>query len=245
VPLAPLLLLVLLLAAGCGRGAETAGEDGARAAAPAPGEHGVADEGPGEVLLRFVRAARERDADATLALLSEETRASIAPEPDRFPDDAGARLEREFARLTGERVTLSRRLDDRLGVAAIAGRRPPREGAEPEEWAYAAALLREGGRWRVELGGLVVGGVSPGWLAEAEADTALRARAEAAAEVERMLAWVDGEPLAGTVTSDLRFTAQIEGRPPRPLAPGLHRAVVLAVAGDTAGAVAWPFVVPE
>ena len=225
--------------AGCGGG----GEEPARAAQPLPPSvYGRAEPEAGRALLRFVRAGRRGDQAAMWSLLSKDTRAGFGGTLARFRRDAGADYADQFELLSGARVLLARRLG-RFAVAAIAGMRPPDEGEKPEEYAFALALVREDGGWRVETGGLVLEGMKPGTLDETDRRPQLGARADAAGPVGRLVLWLDGRPFPIARTSELPFTAEIDGRPPRELMPGVHRAVVFANGGGTAAAVAWPFLV--
>jgi hypothetical protein len=179
---------------------------------------------------------------AMWSLLSRETRAGYGGTLRRFRSEPGADFADQFELLRDERVVLSRRIDG-FGVAAIAGLRPPDEGEEPEEYAYAAALVRERGRWRLELGGLAIELLKPGPLDETDGRPELGARVDAAGPVHRSLLWLDGRPFIASRTSELPFTAELEGTPGEALAPGVHRVIVFATGGGTAAAVAWPFLV--
>ena len=189
--------------------------------------------GPGEVVLRFVKAARAGDGARMAPLLSASTyetlgRGALRDIADDFGDFAGAR------------IVLSRRLDDGWAVGAVAGR--SEEDGDPA--AYAAALRLEDGAWRLELGGVVFGRLRPVPLDEADAQPELRAEAQAGGEIDDLLVWVDGRPVRG-FTRHWRFSAEIRGRLGERLAPGEHLVVVLATTAETAGALAWPFEVEE
>jgi hypothetical protein len=236
--------MLTLALAGC---SSERADEAARAdvnVAAGPPEAGTPAAGPGRVLLRFVEAARRGDADAMWGLLSRPTRASIGPTLAEFRLSTS----REFAEglgalAAGTRVILSRRLDDGWAVAAVAGVRTV-EG-DPEDFAYGAALRREGGALRLELAGAVVSGHVPDPLEEVPAGRPeVAATINAGGDVTKVLTWLDGRafPVARG-EDDLPFTATLRGRPRRPLAPGRHEVVVFAATDRTAVASAWSFTV--
>jgi hypothetical protein len=233
------LLALALLAAGCGSGDEPDVPD---AQALPPSAYGRPDPAAGRLLLRFVRAGRRRDMAAMWSLLSSETRASYGGTLKRFRGKPGSDIADDFELLRGEHVVLSRRVG-RFGVAALGGRRPPDEGEEPEDYAFAAAFVRERGGWRLDLGGLAIELLKPGPLDETDGRPEVAAQVDAAGRVHQALLWLDGRPFAAARTSELPFTAELEGRPPQTLRPGVHRVVVFATGGGAAAAVAWPFLV--
>jgi hypothetical protein len=235
------LALAVLAAAGAGCSVG-GGEDVAVAESGAHASIGRPDPGPGRVLLRFVRAGRRSDMSAMWALLSRDTRASLGGTLARFRREAGADFADDFELLEAERAVLSRTLG-RFAVAALAGLRPPDEGDDPDEYALAAALRRERAGWRLELGGVAISRAQPAPLDETNDRPVVGVRADAAARVERLLVWLDGQPFRAPLERELVFSAELEARPARPLAPGVHRVVVFAQGGGTAAAGAWPFIV--
>jgi hypothetical protein len=237
------LLLALALAGCSSEPAEEAAQADINVAAR-PLEAGMATSRPGRVLLRFVEAARRRDPDAMWGLLSRPTRASIGPTLAEFRSSTSEELTDGLGALAaGTRVILSRKLDDEWAVAAVAGMRTV--DGKPENFAYAAALRREGGALRLELAGAVVSGHEPGPLKEISGGRPeVAATISAGREVTRVLTWLDGRPLAAARgKDDLPFTATLRGRPRQPLAPGRHEVVVFAATDRTAVASAWSFTV--
>ena len=132
------LVVVALVAAGCARGGGDANEPAGDPVRPSAGKPSA---GPGRALLRFVRASRRGDAAATWSLLSRETRATMGPTLALYRRHRARDLAEDFEDVRAERVLLSRRLGSRLAVAAIAGTEVE-EGEDPEDYAYAAALVR-------------------------------------------------------------------------------------------------------
>lgn len=236
-------MAVLAGLTGCGGGgsAPVAAEP---ARAPVAVAATAADPAPGRVLSAFVRAAQRGDRAALWARLSAPTRAGLGGTVAGFRGDAGADLVSFLGRVRGRpRVVLSRRVGRRWAVAAIAGRRPAGGDGEDEDFAYAVALRRAGAAWRIELGGVIVGGVRPSPLDEVEPTPPLRADVAAGERPRVFLLWLDGRAVAARAEADTPFAARIRARPARPLRAGRHTGVAFAATRDAAGAVAWPFTV--
>jgi hypothetical protein len=195
---------------------------------------------PGEIVLRFVQAARRGDAKQMWALLSEPTRRSIGPGVASFARGTAPDLIMSFEDFRDGRILLSRRLDDVWAVGAIAGRDEPEDG-DPEPAAYAAALRREGATWRIELYGLVIARLRPEPLDTTGDRPEVRAEAQAGDDVERMLLWLDGDAARVPYAWTSAFTAEVRGRPSEPVREGEHALVVFAATRSTAAALAWSF----
>src|ERR687895_1770975 len=200
-PLALLLILALVLAAGCSGGD---GDDDAATTATGSGGTGTSD-GPspqvfgqedpqfGRLLLRFTRAAADGDARTMWNMLTSATQASIGPSLTEFRN----RSTLEFREGVGSiaptaKVILSRRLGD-FGVGAILGEREVDDGSQP--FAYAVAFVRDGGGWRIELGGVVITGLRPEPLEEGDARPQLAADVGAGGGLDRVLMWLGGGAL--------------------------------------------------
>jgi hypothetical protein len=252
-----LLALVALLAAGCSGGGDeessgttataTPEEPADTAARDAPVDGGTAADEPGEVLLRFVRAAGESDDTTMWNLLTAPTQAAIGPTLDDFRGEAGESFKAGLGSIAeNAEVILSRRLADDWSVAAVAGERIGDDG-EPEEFAYGAALLPENGQLKIELGGVVVTGFKPDPSSETdEPQPDLAANVGAGGDLTEVQMWLDGEPFpAERGKDDTPFTATLRGKPARPLSPGRHHVVVFASTGETATATAWLFTVED
>jgi hypothetical protein len=231
--------LLALLAAGCAGGGDDDGE-GPTGTSVDPSAYGVAAPGPGNVLLEFVRAAGAGEADTMWGQLSEPTQASIGPTLDEFRATTAAELQEGLGTLAKTaRVILSRELPGGWGVAAIAGEREVE--SDTEYYAYGVAMAQEAGQWKIELGGVVITGLKPDPLAETEGRPAIKASVGAGGDLEQLLMWLDGEPLAVDRGGNSPFTATLSGKPATPLAPGRHELVAFASSELTASAVAWTF----
>ena len=232
-----LAVAVAAVAAACSGGGETKEVD---ARLPAGAAANAGRGSPGETLRRFTAAAGRGDAEAMWALLSRPTRATMGGTLRAFRADTAP----DFARGVGTiaanaTIVLSRRLDARWGVAAIAGERTV--AGERAPFAYAAATLRERGQWRLELAGLVMTPDEPEPYAVTRVVSRLRVRVGAPAAVTRAALWLDGRRLPAAVTQTTPFSADVTARTTRTLAPGQHVVVAYAGAGATAAATAWTF----
>ena len=228
-----------LALAGCAGG----DEEPAQATASAAGAvETAADPGPGRALAAFVAAARRGDTAALWRLLSTPSRAGLGGSEASFRRDAGRELVSWLGRVRpGEEVELSQRIGARWGVAAFSGRRLVEGEADADDFAYGAAFRRERGAWRLDLGGLVVGGVRPEPLEEVGPEPELRADVAAGGRVRTFLLWHDGRALQAASEADTPFAARVRARPAAPLAEGLHVGVAFAATDAASGAVAWPF----
>ena len=201
---------------------------------------GSPDPEAGLTVLRFVQAARRGDAERMWGLLSEPTKRSIGPGMLSFARGTAPDLYDSFADFRQGRVLLSRKLDETWAVGAVTGSFETEDG-DTEPAAYALALRREDGKWRVELAGLVIARLRPP-PAETTGDRPeLRAEAQAGNGVERMLLWLDGSAARVPFLRTSDFTGEIDGRPESKIPPGDHTAVVFAKTPVTAGAQAWTF----
>jgi hypothetical protein len=201
---------------------------------------GSPDAAPGQTVLRFVQAARRGDAEGMWGLLSEPTKRSIGPGVLSFSQGTAGDLYDSFADFRQGRVLLSRKLDDDWAVGAVTGTFESDDG-DTEPAAYALALRREDGKWKVELGGLVIARLRPPPSDTSGDRPELRAEAQAGNGVDRMLMWVDGSAARVPFIRTSDFTAEIDGKPTERIPPGEHVAVVFARTPVTAGAQAWTF----
>jgi hypothetical protein len=236
-----LLCLFALLAAGCGGGGDDeSGSGGGQTTTPAGAGYGTAAPGPGETLTRFVRAAQEGEADAMWNLLTQPTQASIGPTLEDFRRTTATELQEGLGTLAkNAKVIVSRELPNDWGVAAIAGERDA-EG-DREYYAYGVGLAREAGQWKIELGGVVISGLKPDPLEETDALPQIKANVGAGGDLQQILVFLDGKPLAFARGGDSPFAASVSAKPPAKLAPGRHEVVVFASTDLTASAVAWTF----
>jgi hypothetical protein len=245
-----ILLLLLLLAAGCSGGDDGDDEGAPTTTSGTPTEpavdadaFGKDDPQFGRLLMQFTKEAEAGDALGMWNLLTSATQASIGPTLNEFRNGAAREFEEGVGSLadTAE-VVVSRQLDD-FGLGAIAGDR--RVEGEREYYAYAVAFLQEEGKWRIELGGIIITGLKPEPLSKAEPQPPLAADVGAGADLNKVVMFLDGQPFPAERQGDSPFAAQLRGQPAEPLADGRHTVVVFADSGLTASAIAWTFRIGE
>jgi hypothetical protein len=174
------------------------------------------------------------------ALLSKPTKRSIGPGMLPFARGTAPDLYDSFADFRQGRVLLSRKLDETWAVGAVTGSFESDDG-DTEPAAYALALRREDGQWKVELAGLVIAKLRPSPADTTGGRPELRAEAQAGNGVDRMLMWVDGAAARVPFLRTSDFTGEIDGKPMQQIPAGEHTAVVFAKTPVTAGAQAWTF----
>ena len=197
---------------------------------------------PGRVLTRFVRAAEARDAEGMWNLLSVPSQRRLGPTLVGFRNRAATRLARQVGVFVRgrSRIFLTEPITATFAVAAYGGRTNVGEG-QPFG-TFAAALRREEGGWRLELGGPI--DVRP--LGPDPGDTArgtfqIAAGIEANAAVVEAGLWLDGQTVPGRasgVGAD-RVTVFSESR--RRIPRGPHAVVAFASTFADASALAWMF----
>lgn len=243
-----LLAIVLLLgvAAGCSgdddEAATTGGADTGEATVD-PEQFGREDPQFGRLLLQFTREAQAGDSRGMWNLLTSATQASIGPSLGEFRNGAAREFQEGLGTLapTAE-VVVSRHLDD-FGLAAIAGEREV-EGKR-EYYAYGVAFMQEENEWRIELGGIVITGLRPEPLSQADPQPEVAANAGAGADLNKVVMFLDGEPFPAERGGSSPFAATLRGKPSEPLADGRHTVVTFADSGLTASAIAWTFQVGD
>jgi hypothetical protein len=237
--LAALALVALVLASGCSGDEPEQAATTSAATTATPSEQFEPDESVGATLRRFVDAAAAGDATVMWQLLSTQSREQLGPTQEEFSELA-ADLERGLGSFGGTpyRTILSVRTASGWGVAAVAGGRI--RGGEAEFAAYGAALRREGGEWRIELGDPIdiVNNEPP----ETTPDRQPRVQFELSADgpVEEAGLWLDGAALPATAAGQAAAVTVV-ATPESPLEPGWHVLVVFGRAGDDAAAGATPF----
>jgi hypothetical protein len=238
------LALTLLALAGCGEreAATTDAPTTTEERAQPTVEEEARDARPGEVLERFVAAARAEDVDGMWGLLSQPTQRRLGPTVVRFESGAGGTLRRELSRFDADRsdVFLDESITATFAVAAFGGRVASRR--EAPYAAFAAALRREPEGWRLELGGPL--GLAP--VAPAPGSAVTR-RVRLAAEVrsdERLAEaglWLDGASVPGRIATTGPQGASMFSNEAPPLVAGPHAVVAFASTFGDASATAWVF----
>lgn len=225
-------LLSVLVSAGCSGG----GDDAEPTATP--------PSTPRASLTSFIEAVRARDEAAMWRVLSRASRARLGPSFAEFRSAGARELVQEVGSFrAGYKVILVEQITLGFAVAAVAGERAIE--ARREYGAYAAALRREQGEWRLALRDpirLRILRPEPG--EEVRRRTQLAAEISAGAPIEEAGLWFDGMafPTRGGGVDDRHLT--MFGEAP-PLTRGYHTVVAFSSAGDSAAAVAWAFSVTQ
>lgn len=228
-----LIAAVCLLATGCAGG----GDERETAPAPSPSlpatTAAAAPADPGEALDAFIEAAAAADTQAMWELLTERSRERLGPSIAEFRAGAGARLAERLASLAAANAgpVLSERITLDVGVAAVAG-----PGA-----AFAAAVRLEEGEWLLELGAPIrIRPLRPDPGETVHTRTQVAAEFKAPSAILEAGLWIDGRAVpargGGVSPSYLTVFAEV-----RELRAGAHSTVAFVLAGEDAGALAWPF----
>ena len=234
--------LALLVLAGCSGGDDEATTTATTITAPTATEtQAPATAGsPGDTLVRFARAARRQDEEGMWNLLAKPTQVRLGPTLSDFTQATAQQFVAgvgTMAKAKNFRLVLSKEVQPRVAVAAVAGNG---EGGATEYLAYGAALVREGGGWKIDLGEIGIGSLTPAPLATVEPRPIVGVGTEAAEPITRTHLWLDGKSLrAQRLPAGARQA--ISGRPAGSLKGGWHVAVAFARTKRTASAIAWTF----
>jgi hypothetical protein len=224
-----LVIVVAVLAAGCGGGQEAAPTTMVSA-------RGIDAPELGARLREFASAAARGDDEAMFAMLTRPSQESL----EGSFAEAALDLEDGIGTIAGGELVMARRVGD-VGFAALVDERVVDD--EREDYAYAVAFVREGGEWRIDFGAATVSALEPDPEEKTGARPELRARVETAGPVGEALMWLDGEPVRARRGADGPFVATLEADAAVDLEPGRHVVVVLGTGPDAATAAAWPFTV--
>jgi hypothetical protein len=233
---AALAVALALAGAACDGGGKTTGAERTVTVASSPPRPA----GPGETLRRFVDAARARDSARMWALLSVPSRKRLGSNATVFEQRFAPRVQRALApfRTSAYDVIVNVPITPRFGIAAVAAKK-----AEKRFGAFAAALRRERGGWRVELRGPVR--ISPlrpdpGEQLGRQRLTQLAAAIDAAGPVLEAGFWYDGHAVEGKVggLDPAHVTIYTESSH---VPKGRHSVVVFASTHGSASAIAWTF----
>jgi hypothetical protein len=176
------------------------------------------------------------------SLLSHPSRERLGPGEGDFERKLAKGFRRGLGSFagTGYATLLSVETPSGWGVAAIAGRRV-RDG-KPEFAAYAAALRREGGVWKLELGDPVrIAALEPPAGGTVGAQPRIRVRLTATAPIHEAGVWLDGATLPARIRATTARDIRIEAEPVSEISRGWHVTIVFGRAGDQAAAGAAPF----
>lgn len=197
----------------------------------------------GETLVEFVRAADKMQVTRMWGLLSEKSRVSLGPTLGDFESGTAEQFKEGVGSLIrgkGFKVILSQKITDRWAVAAVAAERAA--GGKRQYYAYGVALTPQQGRWKIELGEVLIHGLKPTPLANTKPKPAIGISVQALLPLTQAGIWLDGKPLkeSGTVTPQ---GVTLTATPTKPLAPGRHTVVAFSSTEEAASGTAWTFTV--
>jgi hypothetical protein len=227
VPRAVLVLLVLLVLAGCGGGKSAQTTTLHLQTVPAdPGKDAVD---------AFLAAAEAGKTGTMWGLLSSASRHRLGPTLAEFRSGTGGELADSLGSLRDAKVIVSERITPGFGVVGIDGRE------RGKRTVHAFPLRLEGSKWKLELDSPVSVrpiGPLPGKHEPlvAQIAAAVMGPGGSGAAVMYLDGHTENPKVAGTATNATLY-ANFEPA----LDPGRHTVVVFASDGDNAGATAWDF----
>lgn len=231
-------LLAALALAGCGGGGEIAPETAATTTSPVrtyPEEPAA-----GELLTRFVDAAARGDTGALFSMLTARAQQVYGPTAEAFAKEFGKDLTDgvgAFRREGAFEVALSVQATPDWAVAAIAGH-ITHEG-QTEYGAYGLPARKEGGAWKLELGGSVgFNPISPDEQLTTDSTPQIATELDANEPILESEIWVDRTPIGAIVSPD---SLLMNGEVTVPIPPGRHTAVTFAATESSAGVNAFSF----
>lgn len=228
---------MLVALAGCGGGG---GAPETVETSPPPAKTYPTQPAAGELLTRFVDAAAKGDTDALFAMLTVRAQALYGPTAEAFATSAGQELTEglgAFRRSGGFEVALSVQATPEWAVAAIAGW-ITNEG-QTAYGAYGLPARKQGGVWKLELGGSVsFNPISPDEQLTTDSTPQIATELDANEPVLESAIWVDRTAIVSKVSPDALL---MNGEVTTPIAPGRHTAVTFAATESSAGVNAFSF----
>lgn len=229
-------VLVVLVLAGCGGSGtqETTAPVGPQLPKPA------AAPGAGEALRAFIEAAARKDTPAMWGLMTRRAQVLFGPTAAAFGKGLGKEMGSTLGafKLHGTyTVALAVRATSEWAVAAVAG--DVKSPTLTSYAAYAVPAKREGGGWKLELGGSVAfNPLTPDEGLTTSSTPDVATQLQASEPVLEQKIWVDGLPIAAQLSPDGML---MNGQVTRALTPGRHVIVAFATTQSSAGATAFTF----
>ena len=203
------------------------------------------DPAPGRVAVEFVEAAIAKDFKTMWDGLSKETQARIAPNYEVFAKDVA----KDFATSVGAfvrgdlDVVTSVTTGPGMAVASVAGDRIDPASKKTEFETFGAALVKQGGEWKLELFGPIVLTLVIPEERIALSKPRVAVSAEAGAPILEVGVWIDGKqyasPTEGASPTQMTIFAEAEDE----FEPGDHTVMAYASVGNTAVATSWTFII--
>lgn len=230
-------ILVALVLAGCGGGSTA---DTVTTAPGPPAKAYPLEPAAGELLTRFVDAAAKGDTGALFGMLTARAQAVYGPTADAFAKTVGKELTDgvgAFRREGSFEVALSVQATPEWAVAVIAGS-ITHEG-QTAYGAYGLPARKEGGAWKLELGGSVgFSPISPDEQLTTDSTPQIAAELSANEPILEFAIWVDRTAIESQVSAD---SLLMNGEVTTPIPPGRHTAVTFAATESSAGVNAFSF----
>ena len=232
-------VLATLALAGCGGGGESAPETIATATQP-PAKTYPGQPAAGQALTRFVDAAARGDTDALFSMLTRRAQQVYGPTAKAFAKEFGKELTEgvgAFRREGAFEVALSVQATPDWAVAVIAGH-ITHEGTTAFG-AYGLPARKEGGVWKLELGGSVgFNPISPDEQLTTDSTPQIATELDANEPILESAMWVDRTSIEPIVSPD---SLLMNGEVTVPIPPGRHTAVTFAATESSAGVNAFSF----
>ena len=232
-------VLAAVALAGCGGGGESAPETVATATQP-PAKTYPQQPAAGRLLTRFVDAAARGDTDALFSMLTHRAQLVLGPTAKAFAKTFGKDLTQGvgvFGREGAFEVALSVQATSDWAVAVIAGH-IIYEGTT-EYGAYGLPARKEGGAWKLELGGSVsFNPISPDEQLTTDSTPQIAIELNANEPILESAIWVDRTAIESSVSPDALL---MNGEVTVPLPPGRHTAITFAATESSAGVNAFSF----
>jgi hypothetical protein len=230
-----LLIVLVVLLAGCGSGSKSA-QTGAQTTTAPPATISSGDPGT-DAVEAFVAAAAAGNTQAIWGMLSTESRQRLGPTIAEFERGAGGQLTRRVGSFRDVKVIVSERVTPEFGVVAIDGRRNGIRSV------YAVPLRLAGTEWKLELGGPVeVHPIGPDPGAREAIVAQIAAAVTGPAGTGTAVMYLDGHSENPTVAGTASNATMYVNFEPA-LDVGRHTVVVFASDDRNVAAAAWTFTV--
>lgn len=232
-------VIAMLALAGCGGGGEGAPETAPTVTQP-PARTYPQQPAAGKLLVRFVDAAARGDTGALFSMLTRRAQRVYGPTAEAFAKTAGKQLTDAvgaFRREGSFEVVLSVQATPEWAVVAIAGH-ITHEG-ETAYGAYGLPARKEGGAWKLELGGSVgFNPISPDEQLTTDSTPQVATELDANEPILESAIWIDRTPIEAIISPDELL---LNGEATAPLPPGRHTAITFATTESSAGVNAFSF----
>ena len=208
---------------------------------------GKSDPAPGRAAMAFVEAAIAKDYKAMWDSMSKETQARIAPDYQTFAKDVAKDFAASIGGFVREEIDVvtSVTTSSGMAVASVAGGRIDPASKKKEFETFGAAMVEQGGEWKLELFGPIVLTLIVPEERIALSKPRVAVSAEAGAPILEVGVWIDGKqyasPTEGASPTQMTIFAEAEEE----FEPGDHTVMTFASVGNTAVATSWTFIIAD